>query len=66
VVDFNKTGKTAAEINEALLGYKIIGGKDLSFDFPEMGQSILFCVTEIHTKDDIDKLAYALKGIVSR
>lgn len=65
VVDFNMTGKTVADINKALLGYKILGGKDLSIDFPEMGQSALYCVTEIHTKEDIDKLVYALKGVVS-
>lgn len=65
VVDFNMTGKTVADINKALLDFKILGGKDLSFDFPEMGQSALYCVTEIHTQEDIDKLVYALKGVVS-
>lgn len=65
VVNFDMTGKTVAQINQALLGYKILGGKDLSFDFADMGQSALFCVTEVHTQADIDKLVYALKGIVS-
>ncbi len=65
VVNFDMTGKTVAEINKALLGYKIFGGKDLSLDFPAMGQSALYCVTEIHTQQDIDKLVYALNGVVS-
>jgi glycine dehydrogenase subunit 1 len=64
VVNFDKTGKSVAEINKALLEYKIFGGKDLSRELPEYGQSALFCVTEIHTKEDIEKLVYALNGIV--
>ena len=55
VVNFDKTGKTVAEINKELLAYKIFGGKDISGDFPELGQSAIFCVTEIMTKEDIDK-----------
>lgn len=65
VVNFDMTGKTVAEINKALQGYKVFGGKDLSIDFPDMGQSALYCVTEIHTKEDIDKLVYSLQGVVS-
>lgn len=60
VIDFSKTGKTAAQINEALLKENIFGGKDLSAMFPELGQSALYCVTEIHTKEDIDSLVQAI------
>lgn len=63
VVDFNGTGKTVAEINKALLDKGIFGGKDLSGDFAKLGQSALYCVTEIHTKEDIDTLAEALKEV---
>ena len=62
VVNFDQTGKTVAEINRELLAYKIFGGKDISAEFPELGQSAVFCVTEIMTKEDIDKLVYALEG----
>jgi len=62
VVDFNKTGRTVEEINGKLIEKGIFGGKDLSKDFPQMGQAALYCVTEIHTKSDIDKLADALKA----
>jgi len=65
VVNFDMTGKTVAEINKVLLGYKIFGGKDLSIDNPDLGQSALYCVTEVNTKCDIDKLCYALQGAVS-
>lgn len=65
VVNFDMTGKTVADVNKALLGFKIHGGKDISAEFPELGQSAILCVTEIHTKEDIDKLAYALQAAVS-
>jgi len=63
VVDFNHSGKTVKEINEALLKKGIFGGKDLSKDFPQFGQSALYCVTEIHAKEDIDKLVIVLKEV---
>lgn len=59
-VDFTRTGKTVAEINKRLLDDRIFGGKDLSGEFPELGQSSLYCVTEIMTRHDIDRLAAAL------
>ncbi len=64
VVDFNATGKTVKEINKELLAKGIFGGKDLSSEFPEMGQCALYCVTEIHTKTDIDKLITAIEEIL--
>jgi len=63
-VNFDATGKSVAKINKALLKHKIFGGKDLTKEFPELGNSALFCITEIHTKDDIDRLADALKEVV--
>ena len=64
VVSFDGTGKTVAEINKALLERKIFGGKDLSAWFPSLGQSALYCVTEVHTKGDLDALVGALKEIL--
>jgi glycine dehydrogenase subunit 1 len=64
VVDLNQTGTTVAQINRALVERGIFGGKDLSREFPELGQSALYCVTEMHTKDDIDRLARALEEVV--
>jgi glycine dehydrogenase subunit 1 len=64
VVNFDNTNMTVQEINKALLKHKIFGGKDLSPEFPELGNSALYCVTEIHTKEDIDKLATAVKEVV--
>jgi len=63
VVNFDGTGKTVAEINERLLGHEIFGGKDLTAEFPELGQSALYCVTEYHDQADIEKLASAVKEV---
>jgi len=64
VVNFDDTGKTVAEINKALLAQGIFGGKDLTEEFPELGNSALYCMTEVHTKDDIDRLVNTLKEVV--
>lgn len=64
VVDFGGTGKSVAEINRALRGKGIFGGYDLSRDFPELGQSALFCVTEVVGKQEVDQLIAALQEIL--
>lgn len=64
VVNFDSTGKSVAEINAALLDKNILGGKDLSNDFPALGQSALYCVTEVHQKKDIDLLAEVLAEVI--
>ncbi|NIM89814.1 MAG: aminomethyl-transferring glycine dehydrogenase subunit GcvPA [Candidatus Aminicenantes bacterium] len=64
VVDFKETGKTVEEINALLRERGIFGGKDLTLEFPELGNCALYCVTEVHTKEDIDKLVQVLKEIL--
>lgn len=64
-VSFNETGKTVQSLNNLLLRHGIQGGKDLSKEFPELGQSALYCVTEVHSKEDIEKLAEALNEAVA-
>ena len=64
VVNFDATGKSVAEINEGLLAARIFGGVDLSDAFPEYGSSALYCVTEKHTKADLDSLVAALRKVV--
>ena len=65
VVDFGGTGRTVAEINADLRGHGVFGGKDLSADFPDLGQSALYCVTEVHTADDITTLTTALRKVLA-
>jgi glycine dehydrogenase subunit 1 len=64
VVDFGDSGRTVAEINRDLRGRGIFGGVDLSGEYPELGQSALYCVTEVHTKADIDRLADELAEVL--
>jgi glycine dehydrogenase subunit 1 len=63
-VCFDGTGKTVAEINAALLARGIFGGRDLSIDYPRLGQSALYCVTETHTRADIDRLVATLAEVI--
>ena len=60
VVDFSQTGKTVEQINKALLDENIFGGHDLGGLSKELDNCALYCVTEMHTKADIDKLVTVL------
>jgi glycine dehydrogenase subunit 1 len=64
VVNFDETGKSVEEINKALLQHGIFGGHDISKEFPQFGQSALYCVTENLTKSDIDSLVVALREVL--
>lgn len=64
VVNFDGTrAKTVQRVNKALLAREIIGGKDLSKELPELGQSSLFCVTEVRTQEEIDRLVKAIREV---
>ena len=66
-VNFDKTGKRVRSIHQALLKqHGIHGGKDVSKEFPELGQNALYCVTEVHSKDDVDKLALGLRDVLTK
>lgn len=64
VVDFSESGRAVSEIQSALRERGIFGGLDLSTQYPELGQSALVCVTEVHTKADIDRFADALGEVL--
>lgn len=51
------------KVNEWLLQKNIIGGLALSRFYPEMKDSLLFCVTEKNTKEDIDILCRVLSAL---
>jgi glycine dehydrogenase subunit 1 len=50
------------EVNEALLGKKIIGGLDLKKFYPELGEAALLCATEMTKRADMDTVAEAFRG----
>ncbi len=62
MLNFDGTGKKAADISKALPDYKIIGGRDVSKDFA-VGESALYSITEVHEKEDIDRLVAALAAV---
>lgn len=65
VVNFDRVDATVDEINARLREQGIFGGRELSQDFPELGASALYCVTEIHTQADIDRLVDALTEVTT-
>ena len=54
--------RPVAELSMALEFASIIGGYDLHKDYPHLGDAMLVCVTEMNTKEDIDRLVAALNG----
>ena len=59
-----RVSKPATEVLAALTEHNIIGGFDLSADYPELGNAILVCATEMRTDEDIAAYATALKSIL--
>ena len=54
------------EINDHLLeGWGITGGYDVEWDYPHLKDHMLFCVTEMNPRGEIDALVDALKEVVS-
>jgi glycine dehydrogenase subunit 1 len=64
VVDLSATGRTVAQVSAGLLERGILAGKDLSGEFPALGQSALFAVTEVRTQGDIDRLVEAMGEVL--
>jgi glycine dehydrogenase subunit 1 len=55
----------AAEVLSALLNKGILGGYNLSQDYPELGNAILVCTTEMRTAEDIDSYAKAMQQVLA-
>jgi glycine dehydrogenase subunit 1 len=60
-----RTPKPVNEINSLLLDYDILGGYDLSIEYPELENHMLIAVTEMNTKDDIDYLVETLQEVTN-
>ncbi len=50
----------ARDVLVALMDKGILGGYDLSLDYPELGNAILVCTTEMRTEQDIEAYADAM------
>ena len=46
-----------------LMEWGIVAGYDLVDDYPELGDCLLLCVTEMNTRQEIDDLAEALATV---
>lgn len=55
--------RPAGAINAALRERRIVGGYDLSGEYPHLGDAMLLCVTEMNSKRDIDALVEALGAV---
>lgn len=61
--DFAISMRDVGGVAKKLLKRGLVGGRDLSRDFPDLGGVWLFAVTEIHTRDEINTLVSALHEI---
>jgi glycine dehydrogenase subunit 1 len=52
------------EVLEALAQRGIVGGYDLSRQYPELGNALLVCATETRTDEDIAAYAAAITGVM--
>lgn len=57
--------KPADEVLKALMQKGILGGYDLSQDYPELDNAILVCTTEMRSEEDIDAYATALQEVLN-
>jgi glycine dehydrogenase subunit 1 len=53
-----------APVLDALAARNVLGGYDLSKDFPELGNGLLVCATETKTDEDLQVYAAALEEVV--
>ncbi len=56
--------KQADDVLRELLEHEICGGKSLVPEFPELGESVLVCVTELHSKQQIDNYVDTLDQLL--
>jgi len=51
----------ARAVNEKLLAEGIVGAYDLQKDYPELNNTLLFCATEMLSKDDMDRVVQIIR-----
>ena len=55
----------AAEVLHGLMEKGVLGGFDLSLDYPELGNAILVCTTEMRNEDDINIYQKAMQEVLN-
>jgi glycine dehydrogenase subunit 1 len=54
--------KNTQAVLDALATQNILGGYNLRDDYPELGDAVLVCATEVHAAEDIGQFAASLRG----
>jgi len=65
-VNFDGAKRSVSKVHEDMLFYGVHGGKNIAKEFPELGETALYCVTEINSKHDIDRLACVLGEVLKK
>ena len=55
-----------APVLDALAKQGVLGGYDLSVDYPELGQAMLICATESRTAQDIETYVTRMRDVLAR
>jgi glycine dehydrogenase subunit 1 len=55
----------ADEVLRSLAAHNVLGGYPLGGDYPELGDAILVCATEVRTAADIDQYAAKLGRVIA-
>ncbi len=56
--------RPAAEVNAALLSLGFIGGYDLANEYPDLGNAMLLCATELNSREQIDRFVEGLAEVL--
>ncbi len=59
-------GVNAEATLDALTGEGLLGGYNLTADYPELGEAILVCATETKTSDDLNRYSSALASVIAK
>ncbi len=57
--------RPVSEVLEGLAEHGILGGVDLTRDYPELGHALLVCATEARSNADLDAYAVALREVLA-
>ncbi|MET0061331.1 MAG: aminomethyl-transferring glycine dehydrogenase subunit GcvPA [Candidatus Thiodiazotropha endolucinida] len=55
----------AKKVLRALAAHSVLGGFDLSDDYPELGDAILICATELRTDGDLENYRSKLERVIA-
>jgi len=63
-VNFDQTTRSVQEVNHGLFERGILSDKPLNYEFSELGQTSLYCITEMHTVEEIEMLQRSIEEIL--